>query len=84
MNSMHDFNENQLIWAKNQPSTTQTAQPTPTPIDLDHCVQCARAHPVFGPDKGKDLCGHTQFLLRNVPEKVGHTQFQKRDYLPAL
>ena len=32
-------------------------------------ARCARAHPVFGSDKGKDLCGHTQFLLRNVPEK---------------
>ena len=26
------------------------------------CARCARAHPVFGPDKGKDLCGHTQFF----------------------
>ena len=32
-------------------------------------ARCARAHPVFGSDKCKDLCGHTQFLLRNVPEK---------------
>ena len=33
-------------------------------------ARCARAHPVFGPDKDKDLCGHTQFLLRNVPEPM--------------
>ena len=32
-------------------------------------ARCARAHPVFGSDKCKDLCGHTQFLLWNVPEK---------------
>ena len=33
------------------------------------CARCARAHPLFGSDKCKDLCGHTHFLLRNVPEK---------------
>ena len=33
------------------------------------CAPRARARAVFGPDKCKDLCGHGQFLLRNVPEK---------------
>ena len=33
------------------------------------CAPRARARAVFGPDKCKDLCGHAQFLLRNVPEK---------------
>ena len=27
-----------LLHAKNQPSTPKTAQPTPSPIDLDHCA----------------------------------------------
>ena len=35
------------------------------------CAPRARARAVFGPDKCKDLCGHGQFLLRNVPEKAG-------------
>ena len=39
--------------------------------------------PSFYCEMCPSLCGHTQFLLRNVPEKVGHTQFQKRDYLPV-
>ena len=34
------------------------------------CAGCARACPVFGSDKGKDLCGHAQFLLRDVPENA--------------
>ena len=34
-------------------------------------ARCARAHPVFGSDKGKDLYGHTQFLLQNVPKNTG-------------
>ena len=33
------------------------------------CAPRARARAVFGPYKCKDLCGHAQFLLRNVPEK---------------
>ena len=35
------------------------------------CAPRARARAVFGPDKCKDLCGHAQFLLRNVPDKAG-------------
>ena len=41
------------------------------------CAGCARARPVFGSDKSKDLCGHAQFLLRNVPEYSGARPLSK-------
>ena len=42
---------------------------TPSLGGVTLCAPRAWARAVFGPYKCKDLCGHAQFLLRNVPEK---------------
>ena len=40
-------------------------------------ARCARAHPVFGSDKGKDLCGHTQFfIVKCARERWGTPSFK--------